>query len=208
VHPVVISESLLWVLQAATILVVVGLARQVGVLHLRVPPRGAGPVKEALAVGTTVELAPVTSLESRRVEILSPGRLALVVFANPGCSLCSPILEGLRSLARRDASFRTTVAVDGDPDTALGYAKRHGFGDAVAAESLDQLDPSHRPFAIALSSKGTVLGSGVPNTLEQLEVLLADARHAQITSAGGPEDVLQLRPTVTNSPNGDPGPRG
>jgi methylamine dehydrogenase accessory protein MauD len=180
VKGVVISESLLWVIQIATVLVVVSLARQVGLLHLRLPIRGPGPVEEAPQLGATVDVPPkVATLRSREADLLQPNHLALVVFVNSGCSICTPILQGLKPLMRVDPQLAVTLAVDGEPMDGLQYLGRYGFSDGVSSELLGTIDAGGRPFAIVLDSAGTVLASGVPNTLEQLEVLLADARHTQ-----------------------------
>jgi methylamine dehydrogenase accessory protein MauD len=171
VNPVAVSEIMLWILQIATILVVVGLVRQIGLLHIRLPARGAGAVSEAPPIGTTVTLSEIISFGSRSVNVLTPGRVTLIVFANPGCSLCAPILEAAHRLMRVDRTLNVVVAADGESSVGLEYVRSHGFSDAVPAEPLNQLDGAHRPFAVALSAGGTVLASGVPNTLEQLEEL-------------------------------------
>lgn len=181
---VVISESLLWIIQIATILVVVSLARQVGLLHLRLPNRGPGPVDQAPQVGTTVDVAPkVATLRSREIDLLQPDHLTLVVFVNSGCSICVPILQGLKPLMRVERRLAVIVAVDGEPKDGLQYVGRYGFSDGVSSALLGPIDAGGRPFAIVLDSVGTVLAAGLPNTLEQLEVLLADARHAQAVPA-------------------------
>ena len=178
-NPLVVSVIILWVLQIASIIVLVGVVQQVGLLHLRLPARGAGPVENTPAPGTTIELPPVASIESREVNVLVPGRLALVMFASPSCSLCAPVLEGARRLTRSDPEVHATIAIDGDTETGLTYLRRHGFSDGVPAQALEQLDPGDRPFTIILSSTGTVLASGVPNDLEQLEVLVSEARRTE-----------------------------
>lgn len=190
--PVVISELTLWLLQVAIILVVIGLARQVWLLHLRLPARGSGPLDGGPAVGSTVEVPEVMSLKSRPVAVLAPGRITLVLFANSGCSFCSPILEALRRLMRVDPEIAVTVAVDGEASDALSYLSKHGFGDGVPAVSLSQIDPGDRPIAMALSAEGRVLAAGVPNTLEQLEVLVADARRTRVSMTMAPTDAELL----------------
>jgi methylamine dehydrogenase accessory protein MauD len=189
VKGVVISESLLWIIQIATILVVVSLARQVGLLHLRLPIRGPGPVDEAPQVGTVVDVpAKVATLRSGETDLLQPNHLTLVVFVNSGCSICAPILQGLKPLMRAEPQLVVIVAVDGEPMDGLQYVGRYGFSDGVSSELLGPIDAGGRPFAIVVDSVGTVLAAGLPNTLEQLEVLLADARRTQavptMTSTG------------------------
>ena len=46
------------------------------------------------------------------------------------------------------------------------------------------------PFTVVVSDEGTVLATGVPNTLEQLEMLLANARHGY-ASGDDPDETVQ-----------------
>jgi methylamine dehydrogenase accessory protein MauD len=188
VPAIAISELILWLLQLATILVVVGLARQIGLLHLRLPPQGSGPVDIGPSIGSRIQLPAVVSLRTQPRDVLVPDRMALVLFANPSCSVCTPVLDAARRLPRVDSEIVLTVAVDGDIPEALRYLNEHGIADGISSTSLSQLDAGHRPLAVALSADGTVLAAGVPNTLELLEVLLGDARHARDSSNRLPSD--------------------
>jgi hypothetical protein len=93
---------------------------------------------------------------------------------------------------RVDPEIAVTVAVDGEASDALSYLSKHGFGDGVPAVSLSQIDPGDRPIAMALSAEGRVLAAGVPNTLEQLEVLVADARRTRVSMTMAPTDAELL----------------
>ncbi len=171
-----ISNLVLWVLQIATIVVVVGLARQVGVLHLRVRPLGAGRPEDGPQIGARLHLPPVVSLRGDATQVLVPGFLSLITFANPGCGACGPTMEAVKRLRAVERGVRFVVAVDGEQAQALKYAESYGLMDVVGSETL-AVPVVSRPFVVVLSSDGTVLGAGVPNTLEQLEILLATARY-------------------------------
>jgi hypothetical protein len=99
-------------------------------------------------------------------------------------------INRLRSVER---DIRFIVAIDGAGEAALDYAEGHGLGDiSVSAdpEILGVIDGRSRPFALVLADDGTVLGTGVPNTLEQVEALLAIARHRHLTQPdSGESDV-------------------
>src|SRR5262249_18447824 len=119
----------------------------------------------------------VTSLRGRQTPILAEGQLSLVVFANPACTACGPTMQAVKRLRAVERNVRFLVAMDGEPEQGLIYAESYGLPEVVRSDSVKSLDGSARPFVIALSDDGVVLARGVPNTLEQLEALLASARH-------------------------------
>jgi methylamine dehydrogenase accessory protein MauD len=192
-----ISNVVLWILQIATIIVVVGLARQVGLLHLRLPPQGAGGIEDGPQVGAQLELPPTESLSGNELPILVPGHLSVVMLASPSCGACGPTMDAVRRLRDAEPQVHFVVAVDGDPGQGLKYTADYGITDALACASLGHLNSNARPFATILSDDGTVLAAGVPNTLEQLEMLLGLAR--QTHSSGAVSDRLNLASHVAGT---------
>lgn len=182
-----ISNLVLWVLQISTIVVVVGLARQVGVLHLRLRPLGAGQTGDGPPIGNHYELPPVVSLRGELTPVLVRGHLSLVTFVSPECNTCAPTMQAAGRLRKAERGVRFVVAVDGGQAQGLKYAETYGFRDVVDADSLGALRCGSRPYAVVLSGDGTVLASGVPNTLEQLEMLLAGARRESSARASAAE---------------------
>ena len=172
-----ISNLVLWVLQIATIVVVLGLARQIGVLHLRLPAHGAGRTEDGPLVGARIDLQPVVSFRGEQTPVVCSGHLSVLTFANPECGVCGPTMEAVKRLRAREPSVRFIAAVNGEASEGLKYAAGYGLSDAVSAESLRVLGSNARPFAVVLSDDGTVLAAGVPNTLEQFETLLATGRY-------------------------------
>jgi methylamine dehydrogenase accessory protein MauD len=191
-----ISSVVLWILQISTVIVVVGLARQVGVLHLRVRPLGAGQPGNGPEIGTRLDLTPVSSIRGVDTPLLVSGHLSLVMFASPECSACGSAMQAVKHLRSTERDVWFVIAVDGKQQHGLEYAAKYGLTDVaglVSSDSLPDLGYTSRPFAVVLADEGTVLGSGVPNTLEQLEVLLATARLNSLAPpdpANGSTDVL------------------
>jgi Methylamine utilisation protein MauE len=135
---------------AALAVVVLALAREVGMLRLSLDPRGALEVAhEGPEVGARSALA-------ERLE-LAPGRLGLAVFSSEGCQLC-------RALAPAVAAFGR------DPRVAL-----REFDEVRDADAWAAADVPGSPFAVALDADGTVLAKGTFNTGAQLESVLAAA---------------------------------
>ena len=172
-----ISNLILWCLQIATIVVVVALARQVGLLHLRLRPLGAGRTEDGPPIGARFDLSPAASLGGGQIPVVVSGYLSLITFVNPGCSTCSPTLDAVKRLRAVEGKVRFIVAVDGEERPGIKYVHSYGLMNVVGSGSIAVLDSHSRPFVVVLRDDGTVLATGVPNTLEQLEVLLAEARH-------------------------------
>jgi hypothetical protein len=135
---------------AALAVVVLGLAREVGMLRLSLDPRGALEIAhEGPEIGAGSALA-------ERLD-LAPGRLGLAVFSSEGCQLC-------RALAPAVAAFGR------DPHVALRQ-----FDEVRDADAWAAADVPGSPFAVALDADGTVLAKGTFNTGAQLESVLAAA---------------------------------
>ena len=84
----VISNILLWVLVVALSLVVLALARQVGILHERVAPAGALQPTEGPKVGELTKAMALTSLDGRPVTVggaSDSGQSTFVLFISPTC---------------------------------------------------------------------------------------------------------------------------
>ena len=135
---------------AALGVVVMALAREVGMLRLAADPRGALEVAhEGPEVGGRTALA-------ERFE-LAPGRIGLAVFSSDGCGLCRALAPAVQAFGR-------------DPRVAL-----RTFDEVADADAWAAADIPGSPFAVALDGDGTVLAKGTFNTGAQLESVLAAA---------------------------------
>jgi len=134
----------------ALAVVVLALAREVGMLRLSVAPKGALEVAhEGPEVGAHSALA--TRFELRQ------GLIGLAVFTSEGCGLC-------RVLAPAITAFGT------HPSVML-----RTFDEVEDADAWSAADVPGSPFAVALDADGTVLAKGTFNTGAQLESVLAAA---------------------------------
>ena len=133
-------------------LVVLALAREVGMLRLSVAPRGALEVaREGPEVGARSALAASFGAAP------GPGRIALAVFTSEGCGLC-------RALAPAVAAFGAHPIVE-----------LRTFDEVDDAGAWAAAGVPGSPFAVALDADGTVLAKGTFNTGAQLETVLAAA---------------------------------
>jgi Methylamine utilisation protein MauE len=130
---------------------VLALAREVGMLRLRLGPGTALEIpNEGPAVGTRIGLMD-------RFGEFPAGGMGLAVFTSEGCSVC-------RGLEPAIASLR------GEADLAVEQ-----FDEVADADVWTNLGVPGSPYAIALDAAGTVLAKGTFNNLAQLESVLATA---------------------------------
>ena len=130
---------------------VLALAREVGMLRLRLGPAAALDVPhEGPEVGGRSSLIERFSFERRN-------ELALAVFSSAGCHVCRALEPAVDSLRREPA---LAVAV---------------FEESADSDVWEALAIPGAPYAIALERDGTVGAKGTFNNLSQLESILATA---------------------------------
>lgn len=130
---------------------VLALAREVGMLRLRLGPTSALEIAhEGPEVGTTSGL----------IERFAPGprnELAVAVFSSEGCHVCralEPAVDSLRS----------------EPSLALEV-----FEESADSDVWEAFDIPGAPYAIVLELDGTIGAKGTYNNLAQLESVIATA---------------------------------
>ena len=136
---------------AALAVAVLALAREVGMLRMRLGPASALEVShEGPEIGGRSGLI-------ERFELGERTELALAVFTSVGCHVC-------RSLGPAVDSLR------GEPALAVA-----SFEETADAEIWDSLAIPGAPYALAMQRDGTVVAKGTFNNLAQLESVLAAA---------------------------------
>jgi hypothetical protein len=145
---------------AGLAIVVLALAREVGMLRLRLGPGTALEIpSEGPAVGSRTGL----------MERFAPGasaELALAVFFSDACQVCRSLEPAVASLQR-------------EPLLAVEV-----FEEGAEADVWRELEIPGSPYALALDRDGAVLAKGTFNNLAQLESVLATAeRRREQTSA-------------------------
>jgi hypothetical protein len=130
---------------------VLALAREVGMLRLRLGPQGALEIaEEGPPLGAAAGVIEEFDLEPE-------ARLALAVFVSEDCHVCRALEPAVDSVAR-------------EPVVAV-----RSFEEHAQAAAWERLRIPGSPFAIALDLEGTVLAKGTYNNLAQLESVLAAA---------------------------------
>jgi hypothetical protein len=135
---------------AALTIAVLALAREVGVLRLRIATEPALDITdEGPALGSRVTLSPARSTA-----------LTLAVFSSEACRLCQTLKPVV-------AAFRR------DPFVTLAE-----FDEVRDAEVWRELGIPGSPYAVALDSEGHVRAKGTFNNYGQLESILATAERS------------------------------
>jgi methylamine dehydrogenase accessory protein MauD len=179
----VVSYVVLWVLVIALALVVLALARQIGVLHDRIAPAGALMVGKGLKVAEAAPVLSVNDLDGGAHAIGAPradGKSTLLMFVSPTCPVCKTLLPVLKSSRRSEQSWlEILLASDGDPATHSAFRAANGL-DAFAYVLSPTLGIAYQisrlPYAVLLDESGVVQARGLINSREHLESLFEAKR--------------------------------
>jgi hypothetical protein len=140
---------------------VLALAREVGVLRLRLGPSSALEIpEEGPELGSRVDLVERFAGEAGT-------DLALAIFTSEGCRVCRALEPAIATL---------------EGDSALAVMS---FDEVTEADVWRDLGVPGSPFALALDPDGTVLAKGTFNNLAQLESVLATAERRRAGAGAG-----------------------
>jgi hypothetical protein len=144
-----------WILLGVLAVVVVALARQIGVLHLRLAPVGALEIDdEGPALGDAIAPHAATGRDGTTLLVGGPGARRVLAFVSPTCPLCERILPSLPAAARATGFVAQVIS---DPDAERTF------------------DVPGVPFVVVLDEMGAVRAKGTVNSLEQMEGLIDTA---------------------------------
>jgi methylamine dehydrogenase accessory protein MauD len=179
--PLAIAVALLFVLNAGLILVVLALARQVGVLHERVSPIGALSLEHGPKIGDLVPKLALPTLAGDSIFLGAAGtRSTMFFFLAPTCPVCKKLLPALRALATAERDrLDIVLASDGDRSEHAAFAQREKLGlpYVLSAELGMTFRIGKLPYAVLIGPDGTVRAKGLVNNREQLESLLTAEDH-------------------------------
>ncbi len=173
-----VSNLLLWLAVLALLFVVFALARQIGVLHERLAPSGAGVPPRGVREGEQLPAMQLTDLRGVAVDIgAARGRGMLLLFVSPTCPLCrvlTPLAVDLAQAAGRDLVL---ASEGGDIDRHREYVAAQGIEVpyVLSSELVRALDVGLLPFAAVLGADGVLQARGRVNDGSELQRLLAPA---------------------------------
>src|ERR1700742_2924689 len=112
------SQIISWIVIVGLGVAVLALARQVGVLHMRLAPAGALMTGKGPAVGEAAPVRDGATIDGAPPPIgraLAKGRTQLLLFVSPHCPLCKDLIPIAKSFVR---SERLDLVFVGDDDLA------------------------------------------------------------------------------------------
>jgi methylamine dehydrogenase accessory protein MauD len=178
VETLVVAVALLWLLVIVLALMVLALARQVGVLHERVAPAGALQPTNGPRIGELTRAAVFSNLNGAETSVggaSSGAQATLVLWISPTCPVCRALVPTARSMAA-DERLRLVFASDGDKlEQHTAYVAELGIGAypyIVSQELGMSYAVSKLPFAVLIDAGGILRSKGLVNTREHLESLV------------------------------------
>ena len=176
----IVSNVILWVVVIVLALVVLALARQVGILHERVAPAGALMPTGGPKVGELTDAMSIADIHGKSVSVGGPdpnGMSTLIMFISPTCPVCKSLVPTAKSLANSEKNrLQLVFASDGDKlEQHQAYAEDLDLDKYpyVLSEKLGMsFEVSKLPFAVLIGADGTLQSKGLVNTREHLESLI------------------------------------
>ncbi len=180
------SNVLLWGAFLSLAALMLGVIRQIGLLHERSAPLGAMMIDHGPDIG---ERSPVFNVKTFDGDPLIVGRAitserpSLLMFTGPSCPICAKILPIVRSVA---AAEGTDVILISDGTTAehREFLREHPLQDeryVVSAEIGIKYQVSKVPYGVLLDKDGVIQAKGLCNTREHVESLFETIRVGQPT---------------------------
>lgn len=173
----IVSQILCWIVILGLGLGLLALARQVGVLHVRLAPAGALLTGKGPSVGEPAPVLDATTLDGVPLSIgkaLARGRMQLLLFVSPHCPLCKDLIPIARNFAKTEKLDIVFVG-DDDVNEQRAMIARLEMGGIAFVNSpivgrtfhVDRL-----PHAVLIGDSGMVLSKGLVNSREHLESLI------------------------------------
>ena len=184
IEALLISNIVLWLVVIALALLVLALARQVGILHERVAPAGALQPTSGPKVGELTKALDITTLNGTRLTVggeTDQGLATFILFISPTCPVCKSLVPTAISLINSEKSrMQLVFASDGaDSDKEMAqhkaYVKDLEIADYpyIISQQLGMTyEVSKLPFAVLIGGDGILKSKGLVNTREHMESLI------------------------------------
>ncbi len=173
----IVSQILSWIVILGLGIALLALARQVGVLHVRLAPAGALLTGKGPVVGEAAPVLDVATIDGAPLSIgktLARGRMQLLLFVSPNCPLCKELIPIARNFARAEKLDIVFVGDDALEEqramiTRLDMSGLPFVNGPIVGRTfhVDRL-----PHAVLIGDSGTVLSKGLVNSREHLESLV------------------------------------
>jgi methylamine dehydrogenase accessory protein MauD len=182
------SYIALWIVAALQTIALAALARQIALLHSRLPGFGAMMTNPGQEVGLPVKPFVADDVHGKTIHIPDPEKpKTLLVFLSEGCSNCEELEPALRATARQESKGLKVIlmAFNGDARSNRAYSEKRGLAHlplVSSSECAQHFQVFITPYALLLDAKGVILSKGLVNRREHLDSLLnaGDAGHSNL----------------------------
>ena len=171
----IVSQILSWIVILGLGLALLALARQVGVLHVRLAPAGALLTGKGPVVGETAPVLDVATIDGAPLAIgKARGRMQLLLFVSPHCPLCKDLIPIAKNFARTEKLDIVFVGDDALDEQRAMIARLDMAGLPFVNGSIvgRTFHVDRLPHAVLIGDNGTLLSKGLVNSREHLESLV------------------------------------
>lgn len=174
-----IMVAALWLAIGMLVFAVVVLARQVGLLHHRIPPSGARTTADGPGLGEPAPELSGDTLDGSRLT-LDPKNPTLVVFFSPTCAVCDALIPSVKALFAAEEHYLNGVLVSLSANRSEneGYASAHGLANVpilASPELADRFGVRMAPHGVVVGADGRVKSKGMINHYEHVVSLVEAA---------------------------------
>ena len=165
------SVIVLWIVVIALVVVILALARQVGVLYERVAPAGALMVNQQLKPGDKAPQIEVLTIDNSKLSVGLPNQL--LFFLAPDCPICKTLLPILKNLQKSEKDIDFVLISDGNDDHEkfVNEQKLNDFPYTVTETVGRSFGVGKLPYGVLTDENGVISSLGIVNSREHLESL-------------------------------------
>jgi len=176
----IVSNILLWVLLIALAFVLMGLVRQIGVLHGRLAPAGALMIDKGVAVNEPAPKVTAADRNGRPVNFGYPAdKSQLLFFLSPTCPICKSLLPAVKAIGKARKDLEVVYVSDGDLEAQAALIREFDLEDAayvVGPEVGMTYQIGKLPYAALIDAAGVLRAKGLVNSREHLDSLFEAER--------------------------------
>jgi methylamine dehydrogenase accessory protein MauD len=171
------SYIILWVFVIFEAVVILALARQIGLLHTRLLPSGARTTNIGLEIGSPIPSINTKDIEGNDFNLAKAGKPRLLAFVSPTCHACSNLLPGLKTISKSESRKLDVILITANEnhESNIDYINKNNlesFTYIASAEIAHACQVSGSPYVLVVDSEGKVASKGLVNNLEHLESLI------------------------------------
>lgn len=180
--------------------ILLGLARQIGVLHERVAPMGAMTNDHGPEVGESAPTMSIQTIQGSLTQIGGPStdnKSRLLLFVSPSCPVCKKLLPIAKSFAKGER-LTVTLVGDGSQQDQIQMIEENRLETMTYVNSPQVGMAFHvgkLPYAILIDADGVIRAKGLVNNREHLESLVI----AEETGFGSIQSYLKAKGYVSDS---------